>query len=181
MAKGKMRLAINGKTLKQAAMVAGVTGVGAVAAKVGGRIATRLSAGVAKFAATNANNNAVVEAGAGLVLDAGILLAVAKLSKGGTAKAAKMAPFMAGGTILAAVAPVVAGKVVDGVTGIFDKVLPAAGGFYANPYQGLAGELPAAGGLYGEPALGLAGELPMAGGLASAFYGNGARIPGELM
>lgn len=191
----KQRMALNLKVVSQGAKVAAVVGAGAVAAKVGGRAVMRLSSGATSYALDTANggknaarNTALVEAGAGLAVDAVVLLLVGKVAKQ-PQMAKAMAPFLVGGTLMAAAAPVVADRVVDAIDGVMAKLTPGKapppagyygpGGFYADPAEGLAGALP--GGMYGEPALGLAGALP--GGIWAEQRGQpfiGGSLSGRL-
>ncbi len=177
----KMRLAINMNTLKTGAKVAGYVGAGAVAAKVGGRLADRLSGSIANFSAKSENNRALVDGGAGLLLSGLVLLVVAKAAS--PKKAAAAAPFVVGGVVLGAAGPLVADKITDGISNALSGLLPASssagtpGGLYFSERQGLAGEMP--GGLFAEPRRGLAGVLPAPGGLFPTIY-QGSFIGGEL-
>ncbi len=147
-----MKMVVNAKTLKQAAAVGALVGVGALAAKVGGRAARRSIASVGKYAAGGTGQAAIVDGVAGLALDVVGLLIAGKVM--GAAKAAKAAPFVVGGTALAAVGPVIADKAGDMINSGLDKILPSAGGFYADgnfggEFGGMGGDvlqLPAAGG-----------------------------------
>jgi hypothetical protein len=108
----RMKLALDERAVKQGVAVAAVVGAGAVAAQAGGAIAKR-SGAVGDFAARGAWNEAAVDAGAGLVLDAVLLLALAKAKGPGAAK--RVAPFLVGGTMLSAIAPAVAPTVTSAI------------------------------------------------------------------
>jgi hypothetical protein len=156
------------KTAMQAAKVAGAVGAGAIAADVGGRLVRGMSTTAAGFAARSDLHMAATDLVGG-VLVGGVALAALSFSKRMRPLAAKLTPFVLGGVVMRAVARPIGGKVAGAIDGVIARVMPAstvekAGGLFANPAEGLAGELPAAGGLWGDPTQGLAGELPVAGG-----------------
>lgn len=151
-----MKMVVSGKVMKQAAAVGALVGVGALAAKVGGRAARRSIAAVDKYASGGAGQAAIVDGVAGLLLDVVGLVVAGKVV--GAAKAAKAAPFVVGGTALAAVGPAAADKIGGMINSGLDKLLPSAGGFYAD------GDF---GGDFNRSPLGMGGDvlqLPAAGG-----------------
>jgi hypothetical protein len=151
-------MVVNQKVLKQAAAVGALVGVGALAARVGGRAARRSMASIEKYASSGPGAAAVVDGAAGLLLDVVGLVIAGKVA--GASKAAKAAPFVVGGTALAAVGPMVADKASAMINSGLDKLLPSAGGLYSSGDGDFGGallsssmradvlQLPPAGGMY---------------------------------
>lgn len=117
-----MKLPVNKQNLKKGATVAAYVGVGAVIAQVGSEVAKRASSQVAGFANKSATNEAIVDAGAGVLGAAIGLLVFAKLKS--PAAAAQAAPFVIGGGLLSAGAPLALPYVQRAVDGIVGAVLP---------------------------------------------------------
>jgi hypothetical protein len=113
------------------AMVAGAVGAGAVAAQVGGAAAKAASASVATFAARGDWEEAAVHAGAGIAVDAVGLAGMAMMKHGRAAM--QLAPFVLGGTLLGAAAPVAAPHVANFVVKVVDFVESHLGIHAASP------------------------------------------------
>lgn len=144
-------------------------GAGGVAAMAGGRLARSIDA-VAAFADTP-EKGAIVDAAAGTAISA---IGARVVFRKNPEKRRAALPFLVGGALLAAVAPVVGPRIASALDDLMARVLPGApstppGGLYADPYDGLGGALPSAvldmtpGGFFADEANGLGGRLP--GGL----------------
>jgi hypothetical protein len=134
MSKSKVAMGFVGqlvKAAKPAAPVAGAVGAGAVGALVGGALAKQVPQ-IAAFAHGSEVMDAVVDAGGGLVVDGVALLGASMLL--GKKTALEAAPFVFGGTLVAAFAPLALPYVehlVDGIVGLVGgshAALPSPGG-----------------------------------------------------
>lgn len=128
---------------KPAVIGLGAVGVGALAAQVGGAVAKAAVPAVDEFAARSALHEAAVDAGAGTIVDAGVVAGVAAWK--GARAAFTAAPLLLIGTGVSALAPVVAprmAQLADRVVGMLmpSKASPAPGGFIES--QDLGGTLP---------------------------------------
>jgi hypothetical protein len=159
--------------MKRGARLAALGLLGGVSAKVGGYGARRLSAGVASFAAEGDMQGALVDAGAGLVLDAVGIGIYAATGKGGArkAKAAAVAgPVIAGTLVAAAIEPVVS-RVGPTLEGWVDK-LPMIGSGSSAPAATPAGRYLPPGGSFSD---GYNGGLPPAGAWSTG--GGSGMVP----
>lgn len=167
-----MKLKLNKQAVVKGVKVAAATGAGVVAAKVGGR-ALRAIGAVGDFAAGGEYQHALTDLAGGGILGAAGVMAFGKFKGAGAAVA--ITPFVAGGVILGAFAEPVGGRIVSMLDGVADKLLPAAG-LYADPREGLGGDIPPArvllpaAGVYAEPDLGLGGDIPSAAGSYASSY-----------
>lgn len=106
---------------------------GFAAAKLGGALA-KLIPPVEDFASGGRYQDALVDLGGGLVVDAGVTAGV-YLATGSAANAAKVAGFMAVGTVLGAAQPLISDAITEGVEVITSKIAELIGG---TPPAGLA-------------------------------------------
>lgn len=160
-----MKLPINKQVLKQAAKVGVAVGAGALLAQGGSSAVKRASSSAAAFAAKGPYQEAVVDAVSGVVLSGGALLIIGKVKP---ALAKQIAPFMVGGALMSAAAPVIAPKIAGYLDELISRVLPNA----AAPQP-----LPAA-----PPTLQLVANAAAPGGsvFVSPHYGYGGLAPGGM-
>lgn len=178
---------INKKSLMGGAKVAGVVGVGAVAAKVGGYALMRASTTIAEFATKSDRNAAIVEAVGGAAVAAAGTAAAVALKVVRPATALRAGPFMLGGIVLVTALPRLIDMISEKVAAAVDKVVgmvKPGGSFFDMPrlMRNRVGALLApVGGLIAREADGIAlgGELARAGGLYPDT-GRGPRVGGEL-
>lgn len=159
----KLSLPINSATLKSGAKVAAYVGAGAVLAQAGSALAKRGLQSVADFANKDATNEAIVDTVAGVALSAAGLAVYGAVTSPAKAKAA--APFVLGGAVISAWAPVVAPHVAGAIESFVSTILPSStppGGYYRERFPGGRSQMDV-------PRIGGASsmDVPRAGGVVS--------------
>lgn len=162
----RARVRLDRKVLMQAGKVGGLVLGGAVVARAAGAIARRVPA-IASFA-TTPYKAALVDAGAGLLASFIALAIFAKVGKR-PAAAVALAPFVFGGVVVGAVAPLVSDRATAALTDLASRIPGLRGSLPASPTPGggllgdgvLAGDMVVPGGMYADPSQGLGGELTM--------------------